>query len=72
MTLVQCVIFVHCVTLVRCDTGAVCDTDNGAINHGIQTDMTCQAISELKSENMARMAERFTIDLRLENVCGIA
>ena len=35
--------------------GAVCDTD--ATDHGIQTDMTCQAISELESDNMARMSE---------------
>ena len=41
----------------------MCDTD--AIDHGIHTDMTCQAISELESDNMAIMAEssfrQFTI-----------
>ena len=33
----------------------MCDTDSS--DHGIQTDMTCQAISELESDNMARMSE---------------
>ena len=52
---VQCDTGPLCDTGSLCDTGAVCDTD--AIDHGIQTDMTCQTISELESDNMARMSE---------------
>ena len=50
------------VNTAACNTGELNDTD--AIDHGVQTGMTGQAISERESNNMARMAEssfqRFT------------
>ena len=56
------------------DTMANAPNDTGALNQEVQTDLTCQTISELELDNRARVVESgclksFTIyDTR--NVCG--